>query len=82
MIDVGGRQVVQALVITMVVIVIDKRADLAFQIAGQEVVFQENPVLHGLVPAFDLALGLGVMRSATNVIHAFALKIVGEIAPT
>ena len=37
--------------VTTVVIVVDKRADLTFQIAGQEVVFQENPVLHGLVPA-------------------------------
>jgi hypothetical protein len=51
-IDVGRRQVVQALVVTMVVVVIDEGADLAFQIPGQELVFQQNPVLHGLVPAF------------------------------
>jgi len=78
-IDVGGRQIVQALVVTMVVVVVDESADLAFQIAGQEVVFQENPVFHGLMPPFDLALGLGVMWRTTNVIHAFVLKIVCEI---
>ena len=78
-IDVGGCQVVKALVVSTVVIVIDKRTDLPFQIAGQKVVFQENSVLHGLVPPFDLTLGLGVMWRTTNVIHAFILKIVCKI---
>ena len=78
-IDVGGRQVVQALVVTMVVVMVDESADLPFQIAGQEVVLQENPVFHGLMPPFDLALGLGVVWRTTNVIHAFVLKIVCEI---
>ena len=38
-IDVGGYQVVQALVVAMVVVVVDESADLTFQITGQEVVF-------------------------------------------
>ncbi len=58
-IDVGGRQVGQALVVAMIVIVVDEGADLPFQIAGQEVVFQEHPVFCGLVPALDLPLGSG-----------------------
>ena len=41
--------------------------DLAFDVAGQEVVFEENAVLEGLVPAFDLALGLGMEQSAAHV---------------
>ena len=72
-IDVGGCQVVQALVVTTVVIVVDKRADLAFQVAGQEVVFEQDPVLHGLVPAFDLTLRLRMERSTTNVLHLLLL---------
>ncbi len=36
-VDVGGRQIAQALVVAMVVVVIDEGADLAFQVAGQEV---------------------------------------------
>ena len=40
LIDVSGRQVVEALVVTVVVAVIDEGADLSFQITGQEVVFQ------------------------------------------
>ncbi len=69
-VDIGGGQVVQAFVVAMVVVVIDEGADLAFQVAGQEVVFQENPVLHRLVPAFDLALGLRMVRRTANMVHA------------
>ena len=38
------------LVVALVVVVIDEGADLSFKISGQEVTFQENTVLHGLVP--------------------------------
>ena len=57
-VDIGGGQVAQALVVLVAVVVIDEGADLSFEVPGQVVVFQQNPVLHGLVPAFDLALGL------------------------
>ena len=77
--DVGGRQITQALVVAVVVVVIDEGADLALQVAGQEVVFHENPVLHRLVPALNLTLGLRMVRRTTNVIHAFILKIISQI---
>ena len=48
---------------------VDEGADLPFQISGQEVVLQQNPVLHGLMPALDLALGLGMMWRTADVIH-------------
>ena len=38
------------------IVVIDERLNLFFQIARQEVVFQQYPVLQRLVPTFDLAL--------------------------
>ena len=78
-VDVGGCQIGQALVGSMVVVVIDEGADLPFKVAGQEIVFQENPVLHRLVPAFDLALGLRMVRCTANVIHALFIEIVGQI---
>jgi len=65
-VDVSGRDVIQALVVSLVVVIVDERADLAFKIAGQVIVFQQNPVLHCLVPAFDLALGLRVEWCATD----------------
>ena len=60
--------------VAVVVVVLDKGTDLPFQVARQEVVFQQNPVLHGLVPTLDLALGLGMMRCATNMIHALGAE--------
>ena len=68
-VDVCRGDVVQALVIAVVVVVIDEDTDLLLQLAWQVVVFQENAVLHGLVPTFDLALSLRMEWSATNVFH-------------
>ena len=41
--------------VTLVVVVIDEGFDLCFEIARQEVVFQQDAVLQGLVPSFNLA---------------------------
>ncbi len=49
-VDVRRRDVVQALVITLMVVVIDEGFDLGFEVTGQEVVFQQNAVLQGLMP--------------------------------
>ena len=42
--------------ITLVIVVLDKRIDLGFEVAGQIVIFQQDAVLQGLVPTLDLAL--------------------------
>ena len=60
-VDFGGGQVVEALVVLAVVVVVDERLDLGLQVAGQVVVFQQDAVFEGLVPALDLALGLGMV---------------------
>ncbi len=46
--------------VTLVVVVLDEGVDLGLEVAGQEVVFEQDAVLQGLVPALDLALGLGM----------------------
>ena len=56
--------------ITLMVIMIDEGFDLGFKIAGQEVVFQQDAVLQGLMPPLDLALGLRVIRCAARMLHA------------
>ena len=43
-IDLSWCDVVQALVISLVVVVIDESLDLAFEVAGKIVVFQQNTV--------------------------------------
>ena len=59
-VGVGGRDVAEALVVAVVVIVIDESTDLAFEVTGQVIVFQQDAVFQGLVPTLDLALGLPV----------------------
>jgi hypothetical protein len=59
-VGISGCHVLQALVIALVVVMLDEGLDLAFEVAGQEIVLQQDAVFQGLVPALDLALGLGV----------------------
>ena len=61
-VDIGGREVIQALVVAPVVVVLDEGAELGFEITGQIIVLEQDPVLQRLVPALDLALGLGMVR--------------------
>ena len=59
-VDIGGRQIVDALVVALVIVMIDEGVDPGFKRPRQVVVLQQNAVLQGLVPAFDLSLGLRV----------------------
>ena len=54
-VSVGWRYIVQALMVTLVVIMFDERLDLVLQVSRQEVVLQQDAVLEGLVPASPLA---------------------------
>jgi len=72
-VGVGGRHVSQALVVALVIVVLDEGLDLGLEVAGQEVVFEQDAVLQGLVPALDLALGLGMHRSAADMAHLVSL---------
>ena len=61
-VDVGRGEIVDALVIALVVVVRDEGLNLAFQVAGQIVVFQQDAVLERLMPTLNLPLGLRVIR--------------------
>ncbi len=61
-VGVSGRHVTEAFVVSAVIIMVDEGLDLGFKIARQEVVFEQDAVFEGLVPALDLALGLRVHR--------------------
>ena len=78
-VSVGGRDVAEALVDAAVVVVIDEVADGGFERAGQVMVFKQDPVLQRLVPAFDLALRLRMVRRAADVFHALAAEPDGEV---
>ena len=64
-VDIGRRQVAQALVVSLRVVVLDEGADLALEIAGQEVMLEQDTVLQGLVPPLDLALGASRIVAVT-----------------
>ena len=72
-VDVGRCQVLQAFMVTAVIVVLDEARDLGFEIAGQVIVLEQNAVLEGLVPALDLALGLRMARGAVNMGDATVL---------
>jgi hypothetical protein len=50
-VDVGGRQVADALVIAQVIVVGDEGGDLGFEIARQIIVLEQDTVLERLMPA-------------------------------
>ena len=72
-VDVGRCQVLQAFMVTPMIVVLDEARDLGFEITGQIIVLEQNAVLEGLVPALDLALGLRMARGAANVGDATVL---------
>jgi hypothetical protein len=50
-VDVSRSEIVEALVIARMVVVLDEGGDLAFEIAGQVVVFKQDAILERLMPA-------------------------------
>ncbi len=79
-VDVDRGQIVQALMITVVVVVSDEGLDLGFEIARQIVVLQQDPVFQSLVPSLDLALGLRMVGGAARMLHISIVEPFGQVA--
>ena len=77
-VGVGRCHIVEALVVALVIVVLDERLDLLFEIAGQAVVFQQDAVLLCLVPALDLALCLRMEGRTAHMVHLFAVEIIRQ----
>ena len=60
-VDVGGCQIAEAFVISAMVVMLDEGIDGRLKFTLQIIVFEQDAVLEGLVPALDLALRLGVV---------------------
>ncbi len=78
-VDVSRRQIADALMVTMVVVVIDEPTDLPLEVTRQEVIFEQDAVLQRLMPALDLALGLGVVWRAADMLHATIVEVIRQI---
>ncbi len=79
-VDVCWRHIAQAFVVAVMIIVLDERLDLALEVARQEVVFEQDAVFERLVPALDLALGLGMIRRSAHMFHSAIVEPFGQIA--
>ena len=66
--------------VTQVIVVGDEGFDLGLEVAGQVVIFEQDAVLHRLVPAFDLALGLGVAGRSAGMLQVFLREPIGQAA--
>ena len=78
-VDVSRSEIAEALVIAGMVVVLDEGRDLAFEIAVQVVMLEQDAVLERLMPALDLALGLWVIRALADVLHVLLIQPLREI---
>jgi hypothetical protein len=78
-VDVGRGEIVEALVVSAMIVMLDEGGDLRFEVLLEEVVLQENAVLERLVPAFDLALRLRMAGSAVDLVDLVFLQPFAEI---
>lgn len=65
--------------ISAMVVMLDEGGDRRFKFALPVVIFQQDGVLEGLVPARDLALRLGMVGGLAHVIHVVLFEVFGEI---
>ncbi len=78
-VDVGGSEIVEALMVTAMILMLDEGRDLGFKVLLEEVVFKQDAVLQRLVPAFDFPLRLRVAGSAVNLVDLVFLQPFAEI---
>ena len=78
-VDVSRSEIAEALVIAGMVVVLDEGRDLAFEIAGQVVMLEQDAVLERLMSALDLALGLRMERRSADMLHLLAIQPLREI---
>src|SRR6478735_5954771 len=72
-VDIGGCEIVQALVVAVLVIMLHEGSDLSFELTRKVI------VLERLMPALDLALGLGMTRRSPEVLDLLFLEPLSEI---
>ena len=62
------------------IVMINERLYLRFQVGREEVVVQQDAVLQGLMPSFDLALRLRMIRCPPNVSHFLVTQPFSKLA--
>lgn len=80
MTDVGRRDIAQALTVSAVIVMLDEGADLAFEVAGQVIAFEQDAIFQGLMPAFNFALSLWVARCTLDMFDISPSQPFGKVA--
>lgn len=70
----GWLHIVQALVASSVLVMLDEGPDLGLDAAEQEVVFQQDAIFQRPVPTVNLALYLQVRRRAASIARLVGLE--------
>ncbi len=78
-VNVGGREVVEPLVVSSVIVMFDEVRDLGFKVFLEEVVFEQDAVLQRLVPTFDLTLRLRVTGSAVDLVYLVFVQPITKV---
>src|SRR5512139_4232526 len=78
-VDVGRRQISNALVVSQMVVVGDELADLSLEVTRQIVILEQDAVLERLMSALDLALRHRMIRSPTDMLHLSVVEPFGEV---
>ena len=79
-VHVRWRQVLQAFVISLVIIIGDECVDLILKIAGKKVIFEQDAILPGLMPTLDLSLCLWMARGAVDMFNLLFVEPICEIS--
>ena len=61
-----------------VIVVIHESPNILFKVSRKIVAFEQDPVLQRLMPSLDLALGLRMIGSTTNMIDLLGVQPVSE----
>ncbi len=78
-VNIGRRKIIKAFVIALMVVMLNKLANIVLKIARQIMIIEQDLVFERLMPLLDLSLGLRMIRLTTHMVHAFTLQDVGQI---
>jgi len=78
-VDVSWGEVADALVVAMVVVVLDEGGNGGFKFPFEDVGFELDAVLQGLVPALDFALCLGMHPPRRERVSCLCLRGIWQI---
>ena len=79
-VNVSRREVVDTFVVSVMIVMIHEGFDLCPEVCRIKVIVQQDAVLEGLMLSLDLALGLGVIRCTTHMVHTLVIQPVCKIA--